>query len=143
MHCLLDLPFTYPMTFLIPVGKVHRVLLSLIDNYVIRAGQCPSSWPGGATLLACTCPSSCIYLLPPDQRFSLLPGSRCGAAQPGGERSNPSDYRSIALTSTISKVFECFFNSYLFKHLMVFSLITIMVSIIVVGDYLLMIFFSM
>ena len=34
-----------------------------------------------------------------------------------GDRSNPSNYRPIALTSTVSKVHECLLNSHFLKHL--------------------------
>merc|ERR1712002_1194798 len=34
-----------------------------------------------------------------------------------GDRSNPSNYRPIALTSTIAKVFESLLNAHILKHL--------------------------
>ena len=41
-----------------------------------------------------------------------------------GDRSNPSNYRPIALTSTIAKVFESLLNSHFLKHLESLSLLS-------------------
>ena len=41
-----------------------------------------------------------------------------------GERSNPSNYRPIALTSTISKVFEILLNTHILRHLESHSLLS-------------------
>ena len=41
-----------------------------------------------------------------------------------GDRSNPSNYRPIALTSTIAKVFESLLNSHIVKHLETNSLLS-------------------
>ena len=41
-----------------------------------------------------------------------------------GDRSNPSNYRPIALTSTIAKVFESLLNSHFVKHLEINSLLS-------------------
>ena len=41
-----------------------------------------------------------------------------------GDHSNPSNYHPIALTSTVSKIFECLLNSHFLKHLESHSLLS-------------------
>ena len=55
-------------------------------------------------LISCTYPSSCKHVL-----VQPVPKK--------GDRSNPSNYRPIALTSAVAKVFKTLLNSHFIKHL--------------------------
>ena len=113
-------PPTQPLSNTIPsiiisARKVRRVLRSLKTD----KASCPDGIPPRflkefsdelapvlcrLILISCTYPSSWKHAL-----VQPVPKK--------GDRSNPSNYRPIALTSTAAKVFETLLNSHFIKHL--------------------------
>ena len=112
-------PLSNPIpSIIISARKVHRVLRSLKTNKASGPDAIPPRFLKEFAdelapvlcrlfrliLISCTYPSSWKHAL-----VQPVP-KNC-------DRSNPSNYRPIALTSTVAKVFENLLNSHLFKHL--------------------------
>ena len=124
--CPSDLPLTQPMPLpIFSCRKVRRVLLTLKT----RKAYGPDGIPPRVL-------KECAYELAPvlSRLFRLClktgiyPSSwKHVLVQPvpkKGDRSNPSNYRPIALTSTISKVFETLLNAHFLRHLESHSLLS-------------------
>ena len=113
------IPLSNPMpSLIISTRKVRRVLASLKTNKASGLDRIPARFlkEFAAELAPVLCRLFrlilCTSIYPSAWKYSLV--------QPvpkKGDRSNPSNYHPIALTSTIAKVFETLLNSHFLKHL--------------------------
>ena len=112
-------PLSNPIpSIIISARKVHRVLRSLKTDKASGPDGIPPRFlkEFAEELAPVLCRLFCLILIsctyPSSWKHALV--------QPvpkKGDRSNPSNYRPIALTSAVAKVFETLLNSHFIKHL--------------------------
>ena len=100
-------------SIIISARKVRRVLRSLKTNKASGPDGIPPRFlkEFADELAPVLCRLFCLILISCTYPSSWKPVPK------KGDRSNPSNYRPIALTSTVAKVFETLLNSHFIKHL--------------------------